>query len=134
MMREGWMQMIDKSKRQLTPNQRMAAELLGSGMKRKEAAQEVGVHEETITKWKRSVEFREAVREAADTFITDMRLKALDVFSKHLEDDDKRIAQQAAGYVVKLSESLAEKEYEKQVHISFLYMPKPGEVQEDSSP
>lgn len=128
------MQMNDKSKRSLTPNQRMAAELLGSGKKRREVAIEVGVHEETITKWKRSLMFREAVREAADTFITDMRLKALDVFSKHLEDDDKRIAQQAAGYVVKLSENLAEKEQEKQVLVSFLGMPKPGEVSDDPDP
>ena len=128
------MRMKEKPKRQLTPNQRMTAELLGSGMKRREAAQQVGIHEETITKWKRTEVFREAVREAADTFITDMRLKALDVFSKHLEDDDKRIAQQAAGYVVKLSESLAEREHEKQVNVSFLYMPKPGEVNDNPSP
>ena len=123
--------MKDRPKRQLTPNQRMAAELLGGGMKRREAALQVGIHEETITKWKRTEVFREAVREAADTFITDMRLKALDVFSKHLEDDDKRIAQQAAGYVVKLSEGIAEREQEKQVNVSFLYMPKPGEVKDD---
>lgn len=132
MNRERWVRMAnDKKKCPLTPAQRMAAELLGSGMKRRDAAQQVGVHEETITKWKRVPAFREAVGEAAETFIADMRLKALDVFSKHLEDGDKRIAQQAAGQVLKLAESLAEKEQEKQVIISFAHMPKPGEVTED---
>lgn len=121
----------EKKKCSLTPVQRMAAEMLGSGMKRKDVAQHVKVHEETITKWKRVPAFREMVGLAAEAFIEDMRLKALDVFAQHLEDGDKRIAQQAAGQVLKLAEGLMDKEQDRQVTVTFANMPKPGEVMED---
>ena len=120
--------MAKEKKRVLTPIQRMAAELLGSGMRGREVALQVGVHQETITKWKRTAAFREAVQEAAETFIADMRLKALDVFYQHLEDQDKKIAQQAASQVLKLSEALKESSQDREVSVTFLHMPRPGEV------
>jgi len=116
--------------RPLTPKQRMAAELLGGGMTRREAAERVGVHENTVSNWLRLGAFRTARDEAVDALVLEMRPKAWDVFARQLEDEDKKIAQQAASQVLKMAEG-QDKALEKTVSVRFLYMPRPGEVADE---
>ncbi len=112
----------------LGARQRMAAELLGCGVTRREAAERLGVSERTITNWRGLSGFQEAADEAERAFVAQMRPRAWDVFSKHLEDEDKKIAQQAAGQVLKMAESMMAQESEKAVYVWFSNMPRPGEA------
>lgn len=114
----------------LTPKQRMAAELLGSGMSRREAAERVGVHETTISHWRKNPAFCELREETLAAFIGEMRMRAWDVFARQLEDEDKKIAQQAAAQVLKLAEQTVERD--KPAIVRFLYMPMPGAVKDGS--
>ena len=55
------------------PKQRISAELLGGGMTRREAAERVGVHENTVSNWLRLGAFRTARDEAVDALVLEMR-------------------------------------------------------------
>jgi hypothetical protein len=48
----------------LTPDQLRAAALIGRGWQYKDAAAEVGVHAETVSRWTRREDFQEAVKQA----------------------------------------------------------------------
>ncbi len=116
----------------LSPMMLMAAELLGSGKTRREAAEAIGVSERSIYNWRNDPAFREAVLDAERAFVAEMRPRAWELFSRHLLDDDKKIAQQAATQVLKVAEDLKENGAEKQVVVHFLYMPRPGEPEADA--
>ncbi|MDR0929787.1 MAG: hypothetical protein LBM74_08800 [Oscillospiraceae bacterium] len=115
----------EPEERALTPKQRLAAELLGMGRTQREAAAQAGVHERTVSNWMRLPEFRQACDEATGAFVQAMRPRAWDVFARHLEDDDKKIAQQAAAQVLKIAEG---GQGAGSVVVAFAHMPRPGEV------
>lgn len=48
----------------LTPDQLRAAALIGRGWQYKDAADEVGVHAETISRWTKREDFQQAVKQA----------------------------------------------------------------------
>lgn len=55
--------MVDEPK-PLTPDQLRAAALIGRGWQYKDAAAEVGVHAETVSRWTKREDFQEAVKQA----------------------------------------------------------------------
>lgn len=55
--------MVGDEPKPLTPDQLRAAALIGRGWRYKDAAAEVGVHAETISRWTKREDFQEAVKQ-----------------------------------------------------------------------
>jgi|GEM_PF-5348771 len=111
----------------LTAKQRMAAEILGSGMRHKEAAAQVGVHQRTIENWLKDENFLRARDRATDALVAAMKARAWGVVAQQLEDEDKKVAHQAASQVLKMAEQQG-KGQDGEWTVRFLYAPEPGEA------
>lgn len=119
------------AKAELTVKQRMAAELLGMGASRREVAAQVGVAESTLRAWGQNLAFCRARDQAMESFVRGMCPKAWEALVRQLEDEDKRIVQQAAERLLKLADGLESLE-KGAVQVVFLHMPPPGEAASDA--
>lgn len=103
------------------------------GLSQREAAGRVGVTESTLRNWLRMEAFAALRRETMERLLEETRPRVLEVLKRQLEDEDKRIAQQAANHLMKLAEAAREKEETGAVQVRFLYMPRPGEASDGSA-
>ena len=92
--------------RELTPKQRQVAALVGAGSTQRSAAEQVGVHEDVVSRWLTGAEGEDlraamaaAIRQAADDALAVLMAKATGALTRAVEDVNPDTATKAADVI-----------------------------------